>query len=433
MSAKVQWNSTTETQSWQAKEASLITSAASSPSLRLDGRRFQTMMGFGGCFNELGWRALQWLPEQQRQIVMREMFDAEGCAFNMGRVPMGANDFALNWYSANETDGDFAMKHFSLERDHKAVIPFAKAAMQYQPGLEIFASPWSPPTWMKYPPVYNYGKLRWEKDVLEAYALYFVRFVQGYREAGLNVRQVHVQNEPDSNQKFPSCCWTGAELRDFIRDHLGPRFKAEGLDCEIWLGTIERADFDAWVNVALSDPAARAFISGVGFQWAGQGAVQRTYDSYPELPILQTESECGDGQNSWAHAHHVFGLIRHYIANGAAGYLYWNLLLQPGGESTWGWPQNSLYTVTPDGQLKRNPELFVMRHASSTVTAGSVRLGISGPLAGDALAFSRPDGATVILVANPLEQERTLELETPHGFVSAKLEPRSFNSLTISG
>jgi glucosylceramidase len=433
MSARARWTATTETQPWQTTDVTLSATSAPSPSLNFNGQRFQTMMGFGGCFNELGWRALEWLPAEQRQTVMNEMFDSEGCGFTMGRVPMGANDFALNWYSANEIDGDFEMKHFSLERDKQGIIPFVKAAMQHQPNLELFASPWSPPTWMKYPPVYNNGKLRWEKDVLEAYALYFSRFVQGYRDEGLNVRQVHVQNEPDSNQKFPSCCWTGAELRDFIRDHLGPRFEREGLDCEIWLGTLERADFDAWANVVLADPVARGFVRGVGYQWAGQGAVQRTFDSYPELPILQTESECGDGQNTWGHAHYIFSLMRHYIANGAVGYLYWNLLLQPGGQSTWGWPQNSLFTVTPDGQLQRNPELFVMRHASSAVPPGSVRLGLSGPLAGNALAFSKPDGALVLLVANPLEQPRTLELDTPHGLLRANLEPGSFNTLTISG
>ena len=111
-----------------------------------------------------------------------------------------------------------------------------------QPELRLIASPWSPPTWMKQPRVYNNGVLRWEPEILEAYALYLLRFVQAYQAEGLPVQQLHVQNEPNSDQKFPSCVWTGAKMRDFIRDFLGPRFREAGADCEIWAGTIESPD-----------------------------------------------------------------------------------------------------------------------------------------------------------------------------------------------
>ena len=71
---------------------------------------------------------------------------------------------------------------------------------------------------MKKPPVYNWGKLIWEDQNLSAYAQYFVKYVEGYAQRGIRIDQVHVQNEPVANQKFPSCMWTGTELRDFIRD-----------------------------------------------------------------------------------------------------------------------------------------------------------------------------------------------------------------------
>ncbi len=111
--------------------------------------------------------------------------------------------------------------------------------MSIQANLRLFASPWSPPTWMRQPHVYNYGVLRWEPEILEAYALYLLRFVQAYQAEGLPVHQLHVQNEPDSNQKYPSCIWTGAKMRDFIREYLGPRFREAGVACEIWAGTID--------------------------------------------------------------------------------------------------------------------------------------------------------------------------------------------------
>lgn len=194
----------------------------------------------------------------------------------------------------------------------------------------------SPPAWMKRPRVYNSGMLRWEPEILDAYALYLLRFVQAYQAEGLPVHQLHVQNEPNSEQKFPSCVWTGERMRDFIRDYLGPHFREDCVACEIWAGTIERPDYDAWAHTILLDPRARSFVSGVGYQWAGKGAVQRTHQSWPALRLLQTECECGDGTNTWDYAHYVFTLLHHYLSNGANGFVYWNMVLPPGGRSTWG-------------------------------------------------------------------------------------------------
>jgi glucosylceramidase len=290
--------------------------------------------GFGGCFNEMGWQALQTLSIDRRAQVLRDLFDpTTGCGYRLCRVPIGANDYALEWYSHNEHDGDIAMKHFSIARDQLSLIPYVRAAMAIQPDLHLFASPWSPPTWMKQPRAYNSGVLRWEPEILEAYALYLLKFVQAYHAEGLPVQQLHIQNEPNSDQKFPSCVWTGGKMRDFIRDYLGPCFREADVPCEIWAGTIERPDYDAWAHTILMDPLARAFIAGVGYQWAGQGAVQRTHQSWPELRLLQTESECGNGSNTWEYAHYVFTLLHHYLNNGVNGYVYWNMVLPPGGFS----------------------------------------------------------------------------------------------------
>lgn len=101
-------------------------------------------------------------------------------------------------------------------------------------------------------------------------------------------------------------------------------------------------------------------MSGVGYQWAGKGAVQRTHQSWPDLRLLQTESECGEGSNTWEYAHYVFTLLHHYLSNGVNGYVYWNMVLPPGGRSTWGWPQNSMLTVDATLQtVTYNPEFYV--------------------------------------------------------------------------
>jgi glucosylceramidase len=206
--------------------------------LRLTGVKKQTLRAFGGCFSELGWEAVKKLSRSDRDAYFDELFGKAGCCFNYGRIPIGANDFSLSWYSCDETDGDFELKDFSIARDHERIIPFVREALKRQPEMTLFASPWSPPAWMKTKKVYNFGRLRNGEDVLRAYAKYLLKFIKEYGKAGITIKQLHVQNEPMADQKFPSCLWSGEQMRDFIKNYLGPEARKESPDTKIWLGTI---------------------------------------------------------------------------------------------------------------------------------------------------------------------------------------------------
>ncbi|MBN2806229.1 MAG: hypothetical protein JXR22_06185, partial [Prolixibacteraceae bacterium] len=164
----------------------------------------QTIDGFGGCFNEMGWEVLQTLGKDEREKVFASLFDMEtGCRFSIYRIPIGANDYSVDWYSHNETPGDFLMENFSIERDQQRLIPYIKKAMEYHPELKIFASPWCPPLWMKTNGHYacrsdkRVNDLPEEKQgeemvdqfimedrYLDAYALYFSKFVSAYKNEG---------------------------------------------------------------------------------------------------------------------------------------------------------------------------------------------------------------------------------------------------------
>ena len=326
------------------------------------------------------------------------------------------------------------MERFSIARDHVHLIPFIEAAREIR-GADffLFASPWSPPAWMKTPQAYNFGTLIWRPEYRRAYADYFVRFVRAYAEAGIGIDAVHVQNEPNSDQKFPSCKWTGAKMRDFIRDDLGPAFERAGVDTEIWAGTIERGDFNAWAGTILSDPRAAAFVKGLGFQWAGKHGVQRTKQAYPEVPLIQTENECGDGTNTWDYAHYVFDLIQHYLSNGAEAYVYWNMVLEPHGMSTWGWKQNALVTVDPDRRAAVfNPEFYVMKHFADFVRPGAQVLKAVGPLAGNSMVFRNPDGQFVCVIQNAHETPRAIAVERPGGgSIAINLDAKSISTLAF--
>ncbi|GAB2025209.1 glycoside hydrolase family 30 protein [Lactovum odontotermitis] len=439
---------TTQENPWKELVLTESTSEAgeNNPTLTVTDQENRDIMGFGSCFNELGMQALLKLEAEQRDQLLDELFLPEaGCSFNFCRLPIGASDYADSWYSYDEVADDFELNHFSIERDMKWIVPYVREAQKRNPDIQFMASPWSPPTWMKTKKAYNYGTLIWEEKYLKAYALYFLKYIQAYDRLGIKIAQLHIQNEVVADQKFPSCRWSGEQLRDFIRDYLGPLFEANDITTEIWLGTInapetgteerrnESQDYSAIAQVALFDPIAYKYIAGVGYQWAGKAAIQKTVDAFPEKRYLQTESECGNGRNTWLYAEYVFNLLRHYFRNGTNGYLYWNAVLEQGGESTWGWKQNSMVSVKAETkELIYNPEFYVMKHFSHFIQKGAKLLTLTGRDCADAVAVKNPDGTTVVVLSNQLAEAREVKLALggqqftltapAHSFCTVKLD-----------
>ncbi len=429
---------------WQIGE---VQQEQSEATLRLTGKRNQTINGFGGCFNEIAWDALQKVSDEDRTAILDELFLEENCAFRIGRIPIGANDFSLEWYSCDETDQDYELEHFTIERDKQYTIPYLKEALKRQPELMIFASPWSPPTWMKTKKVYNYGTLRMEERILDTYARYLVKFAEEYQKEGVTVRQIHVQNEPMADQKFPSCLWTGEQIRDFIKNYFGPVVKKTGKELEIWVGTINGPfiDFmmgpgsapfseyyDQFENTILCDEETRSYITGLGFQWGGKHSIEQTVLSYPELRYMQTESECGNGQNTWEHAEYIFRLMWHYFRHGVESYIYWNMALPEGGISTWGWTQNSLVTIEEEtGKITYQPEFYLMKHFSHFVKKGAKVLETAGRWASNSIVFENPDGTLVIVVGSNMNKSRTFRFEDGERSFSAEIEPHSIHTFIV--
>ena len=439
----MKWFATTPDKQWQEKQPSVC--EASQHKLTLTGKECQTVEGFGGCFNELGMIALESLDQSEQEKVLDALFSKDGCAFNWGRIPIGADDYADIWYSHDEHKGDYSMDKFSIDRDREYLLPFIKEAQKRQPEMKFFASPWSPPTWMKTPAVYNYGRLVRDEKTQLAYCEYFKKFLDAYEKEGVKVSRLCIQNEPFADQKFPSCLWSSEEFRVFIRDFIGPYFEKNHVDTEIWLGTLNGPTemeftmsgivndlYSSYVDNILFDDEARKYISGIGYQWNGQRVIHKTHETFPELGLMQTENECGDGSNNWTYAAYIFDLVRHYFQYGISVYTYWNMILQPGGSSTWGWCQNTMITIDPDSKtVTYNPEYYVMKHYAHFIKSGAKVLEGSGHWNMSAMAFKNPDGEIVVAVQNTLDRERTFTFEGEGKSFSAVLEPHSMNTFTL--
>jgi glucosylceramidase len=395
----------------------------------------QKIDGWGGCFNELGWLALQSLTPELREEVLRNLFEpGRGLNFTICRMPIGASDYATNWYSLDDTPGDFDLKHFNLDRDRTLLLPYIKAAMKYQPALKIWGSPWSPPVWLKVNQTYNNqgtNRLIPGKRYLDTHARYLAKYVRAYRAEGVDVCAVAVQNEPFASQVFPSCVWSPVEMRDFIADHLGPTFKREKITAEIWLGTFNNNQFASF-DTALSDRRAAKYIAAAGMQWAGKNALPELHERYPKLKKVQTETECGDGSRDWKAAEYTFSLMKHYFNHGVNLYTYWNMMLDDSGRSSWGWKQNALITVNRmPATVTYTPEFWLFKHFAHFVAPGAVKLASAGNF-DDAVAFLGPDGTMVLVVINRQNAPQKIAIKLGTRNTEVTLTAKSFNTFSAA-
>ncbi|RPJ03815.1 MAG: beta-glycosidase [Spirochaetaceae bacterium] len=452
---KVEWVSTTEASRW-AEQEGLSTGPASG---QMDaevftGRPLQAIEGFGACFNELGWTSLNSLSRADRESVLKELFSPGlGGNFTVCRMPIAANDFARDWYSYDETDGDFEMKNFSIANDLETLVPFIKNAKKYNPGLKIWASPWSPPSWLKWNKHYACSRtwpsmeLRFQNGLdtlkqgreganlflmegkyLKAYALYFSKFIKAYREQGIDIFAVMPQNEFNSCQLFPACTWTASGLAAFIGSYLGPAMEKDKV--EILFGTMERPNV-ALIDTVINDPTAGRYIKGIGFQWAGKEAIAEAHQKYPGMRLYQSEQECGDGKNDWGYCCYAWALMKHYLSNGANAYMYWNLSLDRDGFSRWGWRQNSLVSV--DLQKKSfeyNFEYYRLKHFSHYVMPGARLLETSGYF-NDMLAFINPDKGILVIARNADKSDKKIKIKIGSQEINPLLKADSFNTFVI--
>jgi glucosylceramidase len=369
---------------------------------------YQRWDGFGGCFNEMGWDALSVLSADQVTNALKLLFDpVEGANLAYGRLPMGASDYAMSWYTLDDTTSpDYTMASFSIDRDRQKLIPFIKAALQIKPNIRLWASPWVVPAWM----MDASSNMKSDPQTLGAHALYQARFVEEYAKEGIKIEAIHPQNEPG----YAKVHWTQAELINFIKTYLGPTFSQRNLTTEIWCGTMSKDPDDTNIALALAnDAVALSYTRGFGLQWNPLAAVATLA---PKGPVMQTEHRCGNypfaspywdqsrynanmPQNDHLYGEESWQLIRDWIVAGVNSYSAWNMVLDTVGKSLDNWPQNAPLVVDRAAKsLIVTPAYYVFRHFSQYIAVGATRIASSGT--NDAVAFKNPDGSVVVQVYN---------------------------------
>lgn len=428
---------------WQT-DGMLTDSTAAATVTVNDTQAAQTWEGFGGSFNELGWSFLT--SQAMKDTAIQLLFSAtDGCNFAWGRIPMGSSDYATSRYSLADTGTDVApdgsesnrppadtsLAMFSLTRDGMMLIPYIKAAQAVKPDLRFWASPWTPPVWMKTgyktdngsggnvvkASYFDGGDMKSDTALLAAYAQYFTKFVQGYKDQGINVEVVSPQNEPGYDQNYPSCLWDATTYTTFIGQHLGPAMQALGV--KVMLGTMSNAGDGGRndltiANAVLADATAKSFLSVAGVQWGVLDQV-KSGTSLGGLPVWATEHKCGNypwnpqgspsynssqAPNDQAYAVESWGYISDAITQGkVTAYNAWNMVLDKSGlgiDTSRDWKQNALL-VADSGQVTPTPTYYVFRHFAQYVRPGAQVVSTSG---GDAVGFKNPDGSIVAVMFN---------------------------------
>jgi glucosylceramidase len=299
---------------------------------------FQTILGFGGAFTEASAVTFYKMDAETQAAVLKAYFDPkEGNAYSLCRTTINSCDFSEGNYTYDDVAGDSELNHFNIDHDRQALIPLIRAATQAAGGqLTLFASPWSPPAWMKTNGDMNHGgKLL--PQYRPVWARFYVRYVQAYAAEGIPIWGLSVQNEPGATQTWDSCIYSAEEERDFVRDHLGPELTASGLGGVRLIVHDHNRDFVYQrAKVIYDDPKAARYVWGAGFHWyVGDhfDNVQALHDAYPDKHLIFTEGcmEAGPHMGEWSQGERYARSMINDLNRWTEAWTDWNLLLDERG------------------------------------------------------------------------------------------------------
>ncbi|MGZ8160858.1 MAG: glycoside hydrolase family 30 protein [Methylobacter sp.] len=387
----------------------------SDPSVFIDTAvKFQEIQGFGGAFTEAAAVTLDKIPSHLRQEILQAYFSPDtGNAYTLCRTHINSCDFSLGNYAYTEVDGDVDLKHFSIEHDRQSLIPMIREAIDVSGGkLKLFASPWSPPAWMKTNGMMNNGgKLK--PEYRQAWADYYVRYIQEYGHEGIPIWGLTVQNEPEATQTWDSCIYTGEEERDFVRDYLGPTLHDAGLgNVKVIVWDHNRDRLFERAKAVLDDPKAAHYVWGVGFHWyCGDhfDNVQLTHDAYPDKHLIFTEGcqEAGPHLGSWDTGERYARSIINDLNRWTEAWVDWNMVLdETGGPNHVGnFCSAPIIADTQAGEIRYQSSYYYIGHFSRFIRTGARRVACAKTLDSlEATAFLNCDGSLIVVVLNRTEQ-----------------------------
>jgi len=387
---------------------------------------YQTIDGFGFALTGGSAYVLNSLDDTHKTALLNELFatDSTHIGISYLRISIGASDMSSAPFSYDDVPGDVSLANFSLDKEKADLIPILQKIIAINPNIKILACPWSAPAWMKTNNSFTQGSL--QAQYYGAYASYFVKYIQAMKANGITIDAITPQNEPLNAYNTPAMLWQSADEGNFIKNNLGPAFKAANITTKI-ICYDHNADHPEYATGILSDPATAAYVDGSAFHLYGGSvnAIGPVHTAYPNKNLYFTEQATFAGGNFGGDlAWHISNLIVGATRNWCRNVLEWNLASDPNyGPHTSGGCTTcqGAITVANSGSFTRNVSYYIIAHASKFVRPGAVRIASDQQNTLLNVAFKNTDGSKVLIVLNTSTSPQQFNIGFNSRFVSTTL------------
>jgi glucosylceramidase len=395
----------------------------------------QTIIGFGGAFTEASAYNLNRVNKEARLNMLKAYFDpVEGIGYKMGRIAINSCDFSLHTFDYVKPY-DESLESFDISRENEVIRLIHDASNISGTPIDILASPWSPPAWMKTnESMIKGGKLKQQYETL--WAKYMHRFVVEMRQKGIHVSKITMQNEPMANQRWESCLYDAKEEASLVKQ-VALVFQSEGTEIDIYVHDHNRDFMFERTQEMFKDETVKQFVKGIGFHWYGEShfeEVKKTHEAFPNHALLFTEG-CQE-QGPHPHSYEVgerYGLnMMHDFNHGTQGYIDWNLFLDmTGGPNHVSNLCSSpiLVDVFPETMIL-NPSYYYIGHFSKYIKKDSVRIKTTSTEVLN-VVFKTPDNQFVVVLMNQNDDEMNVSFECEQTIYSVVLEAHSISTIII--
>jgi len=396
--------------SWTTPGAVEITTITVTPE-----HKYQEILGLGTSLEETTVHNLSKMGSAKRSEVLKRLTDSStGLGCSLFRITLGSSDFtAQTFYTYDdieEGEADFGLEHFSIQKDiDLSIIDTIRQLMDMAPDTLFFASPWSPPAWMKTGGSLKRGRLKEGAEYTEALARYYRKAIQAYREQGISIQGMTLQNEPLLEIDYPSCHMSPERQRE-LAAALKREFNQHGLDTEIWIFDHNFSDVWTYVPPILNTAEGFAAVDGIALHdYDGEPEVMsEIHAAYPDKRIYLTERSLWGTRGA--------DRMAQYFRNYAGSYNAWVTMLDSSiGTHQWlGTPGPTMF-IQDAGEADCywcTPEYYLLGQYTRFVKHGAVRIGSTyGSTASVTnVAFRNRDGGFAVVVINQNETEQPFRL-----------------------
>ena len=418
--------------------------------IKLDpSQKFQTITGFGGAFTEASASLLNKISKKNRDRIIQAYFSEEGANYSLTRTHMNSCDFSLSHYSYSPVEDDEALEHFTIKDDKDDLIPMIKDAMKASKnGFKIVASPWTAAPWMKDNKAWVGGKLL--PKYYDTWALFFSKYIDAYKEEGIDIWGFTVENEPLGNSNnWESMHFSPDEMTNFVQYYLGPRLKKDNHAVKILGYDQNREHLNEWVDSMFGTKESSKYFDGTAVHWYASTyevyakELQYAHSKAPNKHLIQLEAcidsqvpvwqddawywkkEATDWGWNWApekdkHMHPKYVPVYRYardiigcLNNWVDGWVDWNMVLDKQGGPNWfkNWCIAPVIVDPESDEVYFTPLYYTMAHFSKYIRPKASVIGLqNSDKEIQVTAAQNEDGSIAVIVFNGGNLQKSFKL-----------------------